>query len=275
LAYLAAKTLDEALAAVSDPEVSVIAGGTDWYPARGDRPLPGNILDISRLSDLRGIEKTTTGWRIGATTRWSDLYKLELPAAFDGLILCAREVGSIQIQNAATILGNLCNASPAADGVPPLLALNAQIEIRGKGSHRVVALSDFIKGVRQTDLQPGELATAILIPDPNPNTRSSFLKLGARKYLVISIAMVAANLRLSDGKIAEVAIAVGACSLVAQRLSALEKDLIGLSPENVTADIITATHLAPLTPIEDVRGTPEYRLASVKTLIERVLRAAT
>jgi len=275
LAYLAAKTLDEALAAVSDPEVSVIAGGTDWYPARGDRPLPGNILDISRLSDLRGIEKNTTGWRIGATTRWSDLYKLELPAAFDGLILCAREVGSIQIQNAATILGNLCNASPAADGVPPLLALNAQIEIRGKGSHRVVALSDFIKGVRQTDLQPGELATAILIPDPNPNTRSSFLKLGARKYLVISIAMVAANLRLSDGKIAEVAIAVGACSLVAQRLSALEKDLIGLSPENVTADIITATHLAPLTPIEDVRGTPEYRLASVKTLIERVLRAAT
>jgi len=154
LAYLAAKTLDEALSALADPEVSVIAGGTDWYPLRGERPLPQKILDISNLTGLRGIVKTGSGWRIGSATRWSDLYKTELPAAFDALILAAREVGSIQIQNAATILGNLCNASPAADGVPPLLALNAQIEISSKTATRVVPLSDFITGVRQTALLP-------------------------------------------------------------------------------------------------------------------------
>jgi CO/xanthine dehydrogenase FAD-binding subunit len=96
----------------------VLAGGTDFYPARVGRAIDEDILDITAIGELRGIAEDADGWRIGATTTWSELIETRLPPLFDGLKLAAREVGGRQIQNAGTIAGNLCNASPAADGVP-------------------------------------------------------------------------------------------------------------------------------------------------------------
>ena len=120
--YFRPSRLEEALSALARPH-SVLAGGTDFYPARVGRTIDEDILDISAIDVLRGISTTATGWRLGATTSWRELIEADLPPLFDGLKQAAREVGGRQIQNAGTLAGNLCNASPAADGVPGLLAL--------------------------------------------------------------------------------------------------------------------------------------------------------
>ena len=143
------------------------------------------------------------GWRLGATTTWAELIEAPLPPLFDGLKQAAREVGGRQIQNAGTVAGNLCNASPAADGVPPLLALDAEVELAGRAGTRRLPLAAFITGNRRTVLAPGELLVAIHVPKPAHDARSAFLKLGARRYLVISIAMAAATLEIEDGRVAD------------------------------------------------------------------------
>jgi CO/xanthine dehydrogenase FAD-binding subunit len=123
--YLRPDSLDDALGALAAQSLTIVAGGTDFYPARVGKPLDDDVLDISRLSALRGISETGTGWRIGALTTWTELIEAPLPPLFDALKQAAREVGGAQIQNRGTIAGNLCNASPAADGAPPLLAMDA------------------------------------------------------------------------------------------------------------------------------------------------------
>ena len=110
MSYITATTLEDALNTLAAGPASVIAGGTDWFPAQADRQFRGTLLDISRLSELRGITRTDNGWTIGAATTWTDIVNAELPAAFNGLKQAAREVGSVQIQNVGTVAGNLCNA---------------------------------------------------------------------------------------------------------------------------------------------------------------------
>ena len=123
--YLRPTALDDALAALSSRRLTVLAGGTDFYPARVGAPLDDNVLDITALAALRGIEERDDHWRIPALATWTDLVHADLPPWFDGLKLAAREIGGRQVQNAGTLCGNLCNASPAADGVPVLLSLDA------------------------------------------------------------------------------------------------------------------------------------------------------
>jgi CO/xanthine dehydrogenase FAD-binding subunit len=269
--YLRPVSLDEALQALARPW-TVLAGGTDFYPARVGRAIDENVLDIGGIADLRGISATSKGWRLGATTTWSELIETPLPALFDGLKQAAREVGGRQIQNAGTIAGNLCNASPAADGVPPLLALDAEVELAGRAGTRRVPVSAFITGNRRTVLAPGELLVALHVAKPARAARSAFLKLGARRYLVISIAMAAATLEIERERVSAARIAVGACSAVAQRLPALEASLVG-APIAALAERVDAAHLAPLSPIDDVRGSAAYRRDAAVTLLRRLLRS--
>lgn len=267
--YLRPTSLDEALQALARPW-TVLAGGTDFYPARVGRAIDENVLDIGGIAVLRGIAAGPDGWRLGATTTWSELLEAELPLLFDGLKQAAREVGGRQIQNAGTIAGNLCNASPAADGVPPLLALDATVELAGRAGTRRLPLASFITGNRRTVLAPGELLVAIHVPKPARDARSAFLKLGARRYLVISIAMAAATLEIEDRRVAAARIAVGSCSAVAQRLPALEAALVGATVESLAARV-EASQLTPLSPIDDVRGGAGYRLDASVTLLRRLL----
>ncbi|WP_457644990.1 FAD binding domain-containing protein [Profundibacter sp.] len=270
MTYFAPETLDDALAHLDTTAMSIVAGGTDFFPSMGVAPQV--ILDVSRISGLRGVSQDIAGWRIGAATTWTDVINADLPAAFDGLKQAAREVGSQQIQNTGTVAGNLVNASPAADGVPPLLTLDAQVEVASVRGTRDLPLSEFITGVRQTALQAGEMVTAILIPPQPDHAQAAFSKLGGRKYLVISTAMVAAVIaRDAQGRIDHARVAVGACSPVAQRLPLLETELIG-----TTTDVqITTAHLSPLAPINDLRGSGEYRLDAVAELIRRTIAGAS
>lgn len=268
--YLRPHRLEEALLALARPH-TVLAGGTDFYPPRVGRAIAEDILDIGAIAVLRGISSISTGWRLGATTTWSELLEADLPPLFDGLKQAAREIGGRQIQNAGTLAGNLCNASPAADGVPCLLALGAEVELASRTATRRVPLDRFITGVRRTALAADELVIAIHVPKPAHEARSAFLKLGARRYLVISIAMVAATLEIAEGRVANARVAVGACSAVAQRLPALEAALAGALLDERLADRVDLAHLAPLTPIADVRGSADYRSDSVLVLLRRLL----
>jgi CO/xanthine dehydrogenase FAD-binding subunit len=268
--YLRPDGLSDALAALRRPH-TVLAGGTDFYPARVGRPVDEDVLDITAIAALRGISAGAGGWRLGATTTWSELLDADLPPLFDGLKQAAREVGGRQIQNAGTLAGNLCNASPAADGVPPLLALDAEVELAGPAGARRLPLASFITGNRRTALGPGELMVAIHVARPAHQARSGFLKLGARRYLVISIAMAAATLEVGGGRIAAARIAVGACSEVAQRLPRLEAALLGAPLDRHLGNLVDETQLTSLAPIDDVRGSAAYRRDAVVTLLRRLL----
>jgi CO/xanthine dehydrogenase FAD-binding subunit len=272
--YLRPHGLEDAVAALADGSYTVLAGGTDVYPAHVGRPLHDDILDITALEGLRGIEESEEAFRLGALTTWSDVLRAPLPPWFDALKLAAREVGGVQIQNAGTLCGNLCNASPAADGVPPLLAMEAEVELASRDGLRLLALGDFILGNRQTAMRPDELVTALVIPKPSERARSTFLKLGARRYLVISIVMVATLLDLdADGGIAKARVAVGSCAARAHRLPAVEAALAGQAFDADLLPRIGEEQLDPLSPIDDIRGSAGYRREAAVVLIRRSLEA--
>jgi CO/xanthine dehydrogenase FAD-binding subunit len=274
--YARPRSLDEALGLLAAARWRILAGGTDFYPALGSAPLKDDVLDVSLLRDgLAGISETDGHYVIGALTRWADIVNAALPPAFDALAQAAREVGSVQIQNRATVAGNLCNASPAADGVPPLLALDAEVELRSQGCRRLVPLAAFIRGNRRTTISADELLTAIRVPKMAVRGRSAFVKLGARRYLVISIAMAAARIVAGpDGRVTAAAVAVGACSPVAMRLPALEAELIGRPADEMLGEAVEPRHLAALSPIDDVRGTAAYRVGAAREIVARALRMA-
>jgi N-methylhydantoinase B len=276
VAYHRPVTLEQALAIRAAGPVTVLAGGTDVYPAKAARAGWGDmrhadILDISAVAGLRGIAEEAQGWRIGALATWSDLIDAELPPLFNGLKLAAREVGGIQIQNRGTLAGNICTASPAGDGAPNLLALDANVELAGQQGRRVVPMGAFIDGYRHTQCRADEIVTAILIPKPRGAVRSHFVKLGARKYLVISIVMVAGVIETDGGgRIATARIAVGACSAVPQRLSSLEAALVS-EPIAAAAEVVAPPHFANLAPIDDIRGSAAYRREAALTLTRDLL----
>jgi CO/xanthine dehydrogenase FAD-binding subunit len=265
-------SLEAALASLAAGPATLLAGGTDLYPATTARALRGAVLDVAGLTALRGVTRDGSGWRIGAATTWAEIARADLPPAFDALRQAARLVGGVQIQNAGTIGGNLCTASPAADGVPPLLTLDATVALRSAAGARRLALGDFLTGPRRTARRPDEVLVAIHAPPVEG--RSAFVKLGARAHLVISIAMVAARLTLREGRVAEAALAVGACSPTARRLPAVEAALIGATPAEAPGRIADAAVAAALAPIDDVRASAAYRAHAAAELCRRAVREA-
>lgn len=198
--------------------------------------------------------------RISAATTWTAIAKVDLPPALHVLQQAAHTIGGRQIQNAGTIGGNLCTASPAADGIPPLLILNAEIELASLIHTRRLPLADWLKGPRRVDLQAGEMVTAIHIPAAALQGRSCFLKLGARSHLVISIAMVALRLVTENGRISQAFAAIGSCSATAQRLLMAEAALVAGVP-------LDPAHLAALSPIGDILATAAYRREAALELL--------
>jgi CO/xanthine dehydrogenase FAD-binding subunit len=274
LTYYSPTKLGLALEIAAQPFGKIIAGGTDVYPAAKRGISPKFFLDLTRLDGFAEITEHEGLHRIGAATTWSQIAKFDLPPAFDALKQTAKEVGSVQIQNTGTIAGNICNASPAADGIPSLLALDAKVELASAArGTRVLALSEFIQGVRKTALAEDELMTAILFPPVPVGAGSAFEKLGSRRYLVISISMVAAVITCDDERrIVDARVAVGSCSPVAQRLPELEHDIIGKKVQEIK---LTERHFAPLSPIDDVRGSRLYRLdVVVEQCVRAIKRAA-
>lgn len=270
--YARPTSLDEAIRLMTSGPRLILAGGTDLYPAAGTQ-LDGDVMDLSEVSELTGIS-AGGDLRIGACTTWTQIAEADLPSALRCLQQAARQIGGRQVQNAGTIGGNLCNASPAADGVPPLLALDARLELIGPKGSRQMPLAEFLTAPRQTQRAADEVLAAVIVPQTSLTGQSAFVKLGARAYLVISIAMVAVRVQVSDGKITETAVAVGACSGVARRLPKVEAALIGAIPANADGVINVADIAEALAPIDDVRATGIYRLTAAAELVRRAVRGA-
>ncbi len=259
----------DALEVLAASNARPVAGCTDVFAATENQELSGDIVDVTRLQELKGVREDSDGWRIGAATTWREISQLEMPRAFEMLVQAGREIGGVQVQNSGTIGGNICNASPAADGVPPLLALDASVELMSVRGTRYVKLNDFLTGAGRSVCQTDELVSAILIPKNSGTGHSRFLKLGARKHLVISIAMVAVRLEVDNSVIKSAAIAVGACGPVAERAFDLEAALIG-GGIGEAEGLVSQDKLASIiSPISDIRATSEYRAESVQELVRR------
>lgn len=269
--YRRPTALSEALAELARRPHVLIAGGTDFYPARGRRPADEDVLDITAIDELRAIGISETEIWIPALATWRDIAAAPLPQSCAGLQQAARAIGGAQVQNTATLVGNLCNASPAADGTPNCLALDAAVELASHRGRRRMAVADFVLGNRRTALAPDEIALGVSIPLPAFPARGVFEKLGARAYLVISIVMVAVVAEFSpDGRIARARASVGACSARALRLPALEAALAGAFPDPA---LVCPAHLPALSPIDDVRANAAYRRAAALELLRRAVAA--
>jgi CO/xanthine dehydrogenase FAD-binding subunit len=275
LLYFRPRTLEEAVHTLAESRGTILSGGTDFFPSLGDRTVTTPIVDISAVTELKGIHSANDTICIGGSTTWNEILEAPLPRGFDGLKAAAREVGSVQIQNVATVAGNLCNASPAADGIPALLALDAVVTLASVTGVRRMPLANFVMGNRRTMKRSDEILSAVTVPRRLENSASTFLKLGSRRYLVISIAMVAANLVIDErGKIAEALLAVGACSASALRLHGLEQCLSGVTAGPGIGRLVKQEHLAELSPIDDMRATAAYRKEVAQVLVARALEAS-
>jgi CO/xanthine dehydrogenase FAD-binding subunit len=269
--YAQPTSLADALALRASGRYTPLAGGTDFYPSRVGKAIDEDVLDLSRLQNWRDIRETRDAFVIGAGVTWTQLIEARLPPLFDGLKLAAREVGGVQVQNRGTLVGNVCNASPAADGVPALLALEAGVWWNDAHGAHETPLTAFLTGPRTTILSDTGLVTGLRIPKPFHEVRSHFLKTGARTYLLISTVMIAANVEHADGVVVNARVAVGAASPVARRLEALEHALRGKPLTPALGESVSMGHLAPLSPIDDVRSDSNYRLEAALTLARRTL----
>ncbi|MGE0604117.1 MAG: xanthine dehydrogenase family protein subunit M [Xanthobacteraceae bacterium] len=271
--YRRAADLQDAVRLRQSMGYPFVAGGTDIYPSieNGAR-FPG-LIDVSKVEALRGeIRREGGEWIIPAMATWSEIIAAKLPPQFDALKQAASEVGGRQIQNTGTVAGNICNASPAADGIPALMAMDAKISVAGPSGMREVPLEKFVLGNRKTDLHGDEILCAVKVPARPGRTASAFRKLGARRYLVISIAMAAAVLECDAAeKIVYAGISVGACAARSLRLPAWEKALHGRSIGEVGSVEPAPAFLAPLAPMDDIRGKGEYRKHAAGVLVREAL----
>jgi carbon-monoxide dehydrogenase medium subunit len=252
-----------------------LAGGTDLIVQMGKRRVaPQHLIDLGELGELSRIEEHADGFVLGALTTHK---AIEHHLAFQGALLAlaeaARVVGGHQIRNRGTVGGNIVNASPAADVVVPLLALDAEVTLAGPEGARAVRLEDFLLGPGRTARKPDELLTSVRFPKLPAASGTSFLKAGRRRAMEISVVCVAARLSLDarESVCRNVRIALGAVDAKALRARAAEQILEGRAaqPEYFhEAGRIAANQCSP---ISDVRASANYRRRLVAVLVARAL----
>ena len=253
-----------------DPGLVPTAGCTDLM-VRGVEALHqmDRVIDLLSIPELRGIREVEGGLEIGATTPFSEIRRsAAVRSAFPALADAAGQIGGWQIQNRATLGGNLANASPAGDSLPVLLALNATVVLASARGLREIPCDDFHSGYRKTALQPGEIVARIRLPLPSAGTIQAFRKVGTREAQAISKVVVAMAGRIEDGRIADIRLAAGSVAPTPIRLRAAEDAVRGQAPGPEAAALAGREAAGAVTPIDDVRSTAEYR----SFVLERVVR---
>ena len=281
ISVTSASTLAEAYSvlAARPPGLRVLAGGTDLMVqinARVDLDNLGQILDIWGLHPLRGVELRGDKLIIGALTTYMDLIQSPLVRArFPALADVSREVGAWAIQNRGTLGGNVCNASPAGDTLPLLLAADAQFILGGPRGERAVAASDFFVGYRKTALAGDELLLRVEVPTQSrkPGEKVLYRKVGTRRAQSISRILLAVGANVVGKSLHNVRLAAGCVAPVPLRCRAAESALEGkqLDPEVLSSarDALEAD----IHPIDDIRGTAEYRRTASANVMEQLLSA--
>jgi len=272
------RSLDEVLKTLTDrgPDAKLLAGGTDLLPQMKNGLLkPPCVVDLSGVPRLRTVEPDGRGLRVGAAVPARVLERDRVArSTYTSLAESAALVGSVQVRNLATLGGNLCNAAPSADMAPPLLALDAVAVIVGPKGERRVPFADFFTGVRRTVLAADEILVEIAVPAPGPRSGGNYLRHTPRRELDIAVVGVASQLTLADGVCRKARIALAAVAPTPVRALAAEQALEGkaVTPEAIERAADLAVGAAK--PINDQRGSADYRRHLVRVLTRRTLRTA-
>ncbi len=269
------RSLEEALRCLAeDPNLLPVAGGTDLMVAQTDKDQ--GVIDLTRIPELRGIERAKKEWRIGATTTFSEVARSRLiRSVFPVLAEAASVIGGWQIQNRATLGGNIANASPAGDSLPVLLALDAVVIAAGPDGERRIPYSQFHVGYRKTALGPGEIIARIAVPDPPKRSIQLFRKVGTRKAQAISKVVVAMAARKVRSNLEDVRFGAGSVAATPVRLHEAERVCSGKRANESLAEEAANAAMSEVQPIDDVRSTADYRRFVLGRIVRRmVLKAA-
>ncbi len=272
------ETLDAALAALAhgNGETQALAGGTNVIvDLRARRATPARLVGLGKIEALRGIRIADGRITLGARTTMSEiLHHPGLAKHAPSLVAQARVFGGQMVRNAATVAGNICSGSPAADSVPPLLALDAEVTLASAGRTRVVPLSEFFLGYKEDARAPGELVTEIAWDIPQAPTADLFYKLARRKGDAITMVGVAVSLGVEGGVCSRARVALGAVAPVVKRAVAAEALLTGqaLTPALIEEAAERATQ--EVDPIDDIRASAGYRRHTVHVLTRRLVSQA-
>ena len=262
----------------NDPELKVVAGGSDVIVQLRDGVLRASkLLNILSLKELRYIRMTGGQIHIGALTTYSDIIHHDLTRNHAWILVeAARQIGAVQLQNTATIGGNLGNASPAGDSLPPLYALDATVVTCSKAGEREIPMEQFFTGYRKLALSPEELIEEVYFNSLDSDDRGAYLKLGLREANAISIVDVAVALRAKkpDNSFGKIWIALGAVAPTIRRARKCEQALLN---KPLTSDLLkqaSALAAEDAAPIDDIRGSAEYRKDAVVSLVYQALHEA-
>ena len=277
--YEAPQSTDEAIALLSDTRglVHVLAGGTDLIVRmKGGFIEPDLVVDIKRIKSMNSISKSADGMSIGAAVSCSKLCDHKgLRKTWPGLVEAAGLIGSDQIQGRCTIVGNLCNASPAADSTPALIAAGAQARIVGAKGERLVLVEKLVKGPGKTALKKGEMVASIELPAREPRSADAYLRHTPRTEMDIAVVSAGVNLTVDKKNIITAArVALGAVAPTALRVKAAEKTLTGNTLDEQTLLALVAACSAACHPIDDKRGTVAYRTRVAGVLAKRAAQSA-
>jgi CO/xanthine dehydrogenase FAD-binding subunit len=271
-------SLEEALEALAEtPDLRPAAGCTDLLVTDGlGRAQMDRVLNLLSVLELRGIREVPggegAGVEIGATASFTALRRHPgIRERWPALAAAAGVIGGWQIQNRATVGGNVCNASPAGDSLPVLLVLGATVRVAGPHRRREISYGTFHTGYRKTALRPGEIVTGFHLPLPAPDTVQRFCKVGTREAQAISKVVVALSARVEDETIRELRLAAGSVAPTPIRLIAAEGEAAGQPPTPATADRVAEAAAAAVTPIDDVRSTADYRRFALDRVVRRMV----
>lgn len=277
--YEAPQSTDEAVALLSSTRglVHVLAGGTDLIVRmKGGFIEPDLVVDIKRIKSMSAISKGAEGMSIGAAVSCSKLCAHKaMRKAWPGVVEAAGLIGSDQIQGRCTIVGNLCNASPAADSTPALIAADAQARIVSAKGERWVSVEKIVKGPGKNALKKGEMVAAIELPVRAPRSADAYLRHTPRTEMDIAVVSAGVNLTVDKNNIITAArVALGAVAPTAVRVKAAEKALLGNTLDEQTLSALAAACSAACNPIDDKRGTVDYRTRVSGVLAKRAAQSA-
>lgn len=277
--YESPQTTEDAVALLSKSKgsVHVLAGGSDLLVRMKTGFIePDLIVDIKRIKSMNRIKKTADGFIVGAAVSCTTMGENKvLCKAWPGVVEAANLIGSDQIQGRCTIVGNMCNASPAADSVPAMIAAEAQAIIQGPRGERMVAVEKIAKSPGVTSLKKGEVVEAILLPPKNKKSGDAYLRFTPRTEMDIAVVSAAVNLTIgAKGVITHARVALGAVGPTAISVKAAAKAIIGTTLDDAALDKLAAAAAAACSPIDDKRGTIHFRTKVAQVLAKRAAKIA-
>lgn len=265
-----------ALLAKEKGKAFVMAGGTDLLVRmKSGLVEPDLVVDIKRIPAMQEIKASASGFRIGAAVSGARLGEnAALKKAWPGVVEATNLIGSDQIQSRCTMVGNLCNASPAADSVPAMIAADARAIVVGKGKRRTVPVEKIATGPGKTSLAKGEIIEAIVLPKRPAKSGDAYLRFTPRTEMDIAVVSAGVNLTLERGVVKTARVALGAVAPTAILVPAAAKAIIGTKLDETALDNLAKACSAACKPIDDKRGTVEYRTKVAGVLAKRAAKIA-